>query len=84
MGHMHVVEACRGQQSFSGACRRVVETKRVCRGTQACRGSMSWSTNLFMGHVVGGEVVCRGGTSWTACRGITSWTRVVKYCTLIK
>ena len=75
MGHNHVVDVCRGQQSFSGACRRVVETKRVCRGTQACRGSMSWSTNLFMGHVVGGEVVCRGGTSWGRTRHVVELRR---------
>ena len=41
VGNKHVVDVCRGQQSFLG---HVVETMKVCRGTQACRESMSWST----------------------------------------
>ena len=57
VGHNHVVDVCRGQQSFSAACRGDKES--VSWNT-----SMSWvyvvEHMLFHVHVVGTDVVCRG------------------------
>ena len=71
MGHMHVVEVCRGQQSFSGACRG--DNDRMSWNT-----TMSWmhvvEHMLFQEHVVGTDVVCRGYQYVVgACRGEQSF-----------
>ena len=71
MGHMHVVEVCRGQHSFSGACRG--DNDRMSWNT-----TMSWMNvvehMLFQEHVVGTDVVCRGYQYVVdACRGEQSF-----------
>ena len=67
MGHMHVVGVCRGQRSFSGACRGDNEI-------MSWNTSMSWECAVehmfFQDHVVGADVVCRGQMYVVdACRG---------------
>ena len=47
VGHMHVVEVCRGEQSFYGACR-------------GWEGSTSWVRGVSWMHVV--DTACRGIT----------------------
>ena len=79
MSWMYVV----GNSPFLG---HVVETKRVCRGTHACRAnthvvgahaSMSWSFLVCPASAKSG-IVCM---SWVACRGCMSWMHVVDYIT---
>ena len=83
MGHNHVVDVCRGQQSFSAACRGDKES--VSWNT-----SMSWEYvvehTLFHEHVVGTDVVCRGYYYVVdahthvvgVCRGAHAFSRVCR------